>query len=176
MRIYAAKAAEILYLRYLEFKNITPQEICKCTNGIFMQSNDLMPGAGICLLNRNPSIYLIAVSVFDTKLKSDFIAYHELAHCFLLREHIPAPLGNEEYWVVEAWCDNFTLAMMLACFGVDIMPRDNLPEFFNIGAELTDGNAIDAAIVKRLKKYLEGREISPELEEFCNTFQKISSK
>jgi len=176
VRIYAAKAAEILYARCQEFKGLTPQEICKQQNITFMLSNDLMPDKGQIVWTPPPVSYLITVSAFDKKLRSDFIAYNELAHYFLLQKHIPAPLGSEEYWITEAWCNNFTLAMMLACFGVDIMPRDNLPEFFNIGAELTDGNAIDAAIVKRLKKYLEGREISPELEEFCNTFQKNSSK
>lgn len=171
---YAAKAAEILYNCYLKFKGLTPQEICEHTNAIYITSYDLLPGHGVCIPNRHSDLYLIIISAMEDKVRSSFIAYHELAHAFLLRSRIPNP-SREEYWTLDAWCDNFSLAMCLAHFGINAVTSENAHEFFIGNEEIRDEQDCSAAVAKRFNASISGHEITSELQEFCDTFKKTSS-
>lgn len=58
----------------------------------------------------------------------DFLIFHEIAHAFLYAHKVALPLGSEQYWELEVWCDLFAIAMLFAGTGYDLVRGD--PEFF----------------------------------------------
>ena len=161
-------AAAILLQNYLEYRVYDPVTICKKL-GIEIRRGELlgrsdsrldMPAEG-----RNWCAIFLPRDNESPELDT-YLIYHELAHYFLLDGEI-AHISSKsfpDYWVEEAWCENFALAMLFYYnAGHVIFPAEKGAEYFQKGAGL-GGDSFWESVRQRaltycfeVKKELKGR-------------------
>lgn len=165
----AALATPILYEYYCRFKGKTFTIIL--TELPIKAKVQFEPGLvdGDALVDlRN---YTIQLPATNSQHKLYFLACHELAHIILKLNDFVHIIIGQGYWIQEAWCDNFALALTLAHFGIEVISQsENKETFFSIGVGARDKDSRNAVVAQQIKTLCHDLETSPQLIQFCESF------
>lgn len=164
-----SSAAPILYEHYNRFKGKTFSAILSELPVKVKVRLDPKLGGGNALVDMLS--YTIQLPVINNQHKLYFLACHELAH-IILKFHDFVHVGyGPGYWIQEAWCDNFAIALTLAHFDIEAIGQfENPKKFFGMGTEVMDGNSRNAAVVKQIKTICHGLITPLPLAQFYESF------
>jgi len=173
LKVYGQKSADILFDAYEYFKGKLPADICKQSRiKIKLEvSPKFGPKEASLFYWHQQRLWNILLPEVGFGIYADFLAYHELAHFFLLTNNIPAPFGSKEYWILEGWCNNFAVAMILARFDIKAVSEEDKFIYFTEKSSSSEKD-FDSNIINLLDGYFAGREIHPDLHKFYELFAK----
>jgi len=115
--------------------------------------------------------YVIQLPAINNAYKLYFLVCHELAHIILDLHDFAHIIIGPGYWLQEAWCDNFALALTLAHLGIETIGQsENIETFFSVGMGVMDKNSRNATVAQQIKTFCHGLEMSPPLMRFCESF------
>ncbi len=148
-----SEALKLLYEKYLEFRgydlhHISKQCKIRIDNTISKQKN------GRLVLKGNDFIILLPKKPVSNEIEQ-IIGFHELAHVFLYEYEavwqpnysLPRPRP------IEAWCDNFSLAMMLQLHKLEPSGIDDYETFFRQGEGLEQLEESDPFLARKILSY-----------------------
>ncbi|HEY4527670.1 MAG TPA: hypothetical protein VJL09_01350 [Candidatus Paceibacterota bacterium] len=134
-------AASILLQNYLEYREKGSVEICEQLR-IRIRRDEVLDKRESRLSmpteERNWCVIFLPQNSESLELDA-YLIYHELAHYFLLDGKIAhiSFKNSPDYWVEEAWCENFALAMFFySRTRYAVFPAEKSAEYFQKGTGL----------------------------------------
>ena len=148
-----SEALKILYEKYLEFRGYDLHHIAKQCK-IIIRNSVSKPKNGWMVKKGSDFIIMLPYKPSSPEMEQ-IIGFHELAHA-LLYEHelewrpnynFPRPRS------VEAWCDNFSLAMILELHKQQPLGIDDYETFFRQGEGLERLEESDPFLARKILSY-----------------------
>ena len=150
------EASKILYEKYLEFRGRNPYDICSEFSIKIIHYSHVGKRNGY--LNKisceNKNIYSIQLS--SEKISNEYeqlIIWHELAH-YLLDDLSLRVWHTPTDPTLEAFCDNFSLAMILAQHNYKPTDIQDYENFFQTGIGLEPLTESDPYLGRKILLYL----------------------
>ena len=145
-----AEALKILYEKYLEFRGRNFETICQ-EHKINVQHWLPDPHDGRVLKIGDEFIIVLPATPSSPTMEQ-LIGFHELAHFFIFNSHW-INFHNAEKKMAEAWCDNFSLAMILELHHLTPTGIENYGTFFRQGEGLERPEESDPFLSKKILSY-----------------------
>jgi Zn-dependent peptidase ImmA (M78 family) len=158
-------AAPILYEYYQKFKG---KKLSDILNGfpvkIVIRLKPELGFYGASLYTYVRDEWLMHLPANSSEPMRYFLAFHELAHAVLKINGFANVTFQPGYWIQEAWCDNFALALTFSTFGIEVITRpEDAIEFFGATSEAKSGSARNTAMSQRLDGFCNGNGLPSEL-------------
>jgi len=139
-----ARSISVLFENYERFYGVSAREMCRRLQvRIDRRSRDPFT-AGLDRPRDGRQWCVVLPPAGHSEVQEGFLIFHELAHLFLFDRigmSYSRSQSTAEYLEVEAWCDNFAVAMLFAEVGWRVVAKDERCRYFRDGSGANDFDA-----------------------------------